>query len=211
MKRMTLLARKHGTSTSDFRGYWAGPHARLALGMQGISRYVHNRVDKILWSAGAAPAFDIDGIVELSFLDAAAMQAAQASAVGRSYIPADEPNFLRGWTLCLVDSEGEEPAGGATKVLIPFHAAQEARAGLWSALRGAGGPAVALGLNWTASTARRERLWSEPSPPTGIVAAWFPGVVEAHDAFEPSSPLRQALAARTEDASAYLIDELRIR
>ena len=49
-KRMTLLAKKEGLSTSDFRNYWAGPHAALALGMDGISKYTHNRVDKVLWT-----------------------------------------------------------------------------------------------------------------------------------------------------------------
>jgi hypothetical protein len=39
------LAKKEGMSTSDFRAYWSGSHAKLALGMDGIARYVHNRVE----------------------------------------------------------------------------------------------------------------------------------------------------------------------
>ena len=93
MKRMTLLAKKEGMATCDFRAYWAGPHARLALGMEGITKYTHNRVDKVLWASGGEPAFNVDGIVELYFSDGEAMRLAQASAVGRKFIPADEPFF----------------------------------------------------------------------------------------------------------------------
>ena len=66
-KRMTLLARKDGMSVTDFRNYWAGPHARLALRMDGIERYVQNRVEKLLWAKYGTPTFNIDGIVELRF------------------------------------------------------------------------------------------------------------------------------------------------
>lgn len=37
MKRMTLLARKEGMSNSDFRSYWAGPHGKLALELEGVA------------------------------------------------------------------------------------------------------------------------------------------------------------------------------
>lgn len=65
MKRVTLLAKRDGMSASDFRSYWAGPHGKLALEMDGVSRYIQNRVDKVLWSRFAVPAFSVDGIVEL--------------------------------------------------------------------------------------------------------------------------------------------------
>ena len=120
MKRMTLLAKKEGLSTSDFRNYWAGPHAHLALGMAGITKYVHNRVDKVLWTSDGEPAFNVDGVVELFFADAQAMRLAQASAVGQKFIPADEPIFLKGWTLCVVETDGVEPLEKSVKVLIPF-------------------------------------------------------------------------------------------
>ena len=136
-KRMTLLVKKEGLSTSDFRNYWAGPHARLALGMAGITRYVHNRVDKVLWASGGEPVFDVDAVVELSFVDAQAMRVAQESAVGQRHIPAEEPNFLKGWTWCVVETEGEAPAEQtkqAVKVLVPFHAQPQSRHALWREL-----------------------------------------------------------------------------
>jgi hypothetical protein len=211
-KRMTLLAKKEGLSTSDFRSYWAGPHARLALGMAGITKYVHNRVDKVLWASGEEPPFDVDGVVELFFADAEAMRAAQASAVGRKYIPADELIFLKGWTLCVVETDGGEPAEPAVKVLIPFHAQAQARDALWRELsRIAETSGCTVALNWTISTARRERLWAEPNPPTGFICVWLDSVATAHAAFEPSSGLRRVIETHVEDGAAYLIDELPIR
>jgi len=208
---MTLLAKKEGLSTSDFRNYWAGPHAGLALGMAGITKYVHNRVDKVLWASGDGPAFDVDGIVELLFSDDEAMRVAQASAVGLKYIPADEPIFLKGWTLCVVQTDGVEPAQRAVKVLVPFHAQPDVRDVLWRELTRLTETGCTVALNWTISTARRERLWAEPSPPTGFICIWLDSIARAHEAFEPSSELRRVIEEYVRDGVAYLIDELPIR
>lgn len=212
MKRMTLLAKKEGMATSDFRAYWAGPHAQLALGMEGIVKYTHNRVDKVLWASGAETAFTVDGIVELFFSDAEAMRLAQASAVGKKFIPADEPLFLKGWTLCVVDVLGDEPQDQSVKVLIPFHGQAGVRETLWSELwRVAEVSGTRVALNWTVSTARRERLWAEPAPPAGLITVWFSSVADAHEAFEPTSELRRVIERHTSNSVAYLIDEFRIR
>ncbi|MDM0113716.1 EthD domain-containing protein [Variovorax sp. J22R133] len=212
MKRMTLLAKKEGLSTSDFRAYWAGPHAALALGMDGIAKYTHNRVDKVLWASGDRPAFDVDGIVELYFEGAEAMRLAQASPVGQKFIPADEPIFLKGWTLCVVETDGVEPAERAVKVIVPFHASSQSRESLWRELLRIGDETnTRVALNWTASTARRERLWAEPNPPTGFICVWLESVAKAHEAFEPSSGLRRFIEGHVSDAVAYLINELSIR
>jgi len=180
--------------------------------MDGIAKYTHNRVDKVLWASSGEPAFNVDGVVELSFADADAMRRAQASAVGQEYIPADEPIFLKGWTLCVVETDGDEPAERSVKVLIPFHALAETRDPLWKELRRvaeAAGNKIAL--NWTVSTARRERLWAEPSPPTGFICVWLDSVAGAHEAFEPSSELRCVVETHTSDGVAYLIDQLHLR
>lgn len=212
-KRMTLLTKRQGMSTSDFRSYWAGSHAKLALGMQGIAKYVHNRVDKILWPHEGGQVFAIDGIVELYFSSDDAMRIAQASDVGRRFIPADEPNFLKGWTLCVVDTQGEEPRGRAAKVIVPFLGSKEGSEEriaklLASALSGTD---ACFALNFTVSTARRENLWSEPNPPEGFVVVWFSSVAAAHAAFDEGSVVRAVLESELSGATAYLIDELIIR
>lgn len=213
MKRMTLLAKKEGLSTADFRSYWAGPHAALALGMDGISKYTHNRVDKVLWTTDDPPRFSVDGVVELYFRDEEAMRSAQASAVGRRHIPADEPVFLKGWTLCIVDTEGDD--SGRTdrpvKVMVPFLLGTSSRERFGLAItRYASEANLPLELNWTASTARRERLWSEPSPPDGFAVFWFDSVSAAHDAFDGGA-ICCLLGANVACATAYLINELSIR
>lgn len=197
----------------DFRSYWAGPHAKLALGMEGIAKYVHNRVDKVLWPNEGGQVFSIDGIVELYFSSDDAMRSAQASDVGRRYIPADEPNFLKGWTLCVVDTQGEEPRGRAAKVIVPFLAGKEGSEeriakSLTSAFSGTD---ACFALNLTVSTARREKLWSEPNVPEGFVVFWFSSVAAAHAAFDEGSALRVVLESELRGATAYLIDELIIR
>lgn len=212
-KRMTLLSRKEGLSTADFRNYWAGPHAALALGMEGISKYTHNRVDKILWNSHDEPASSIDGIVELCFRDEDAMREAQASSIGRRHIPADELNFLKGWTLCIVNTEGDETRDHRcpVKVIVPFllgsSSSQEFGHALSDHAREAG---LRLSMNWTVSTARRERLWSEPSPPDGFAVIWFDGVAAAHDAFDEGA-ICSLLAFYSSRATAYLVDELLVR
>lgn len=199
-------------ATADFRNYWAGPHAALALGMDGISKYTHNRVDKVLWASAEKPVYDIDGIVELHFKDAEAMRLAQASAVGQEYIPADEPIFLKGWTLCVVETDGEEPTNLSRKVIVPFHASPEERDELWRDLsRLAVSDRVLATLNWTVSTAKRDRLWAEPNPPAGFICIWFESVAKAHEAFEPTSDLCHLIESHVSDAAAYLIDVRRIR
>jgi len=212
MKRMTLLRKRDELSTSDFRAYWAGPHAQLALGMDGITNYIHNRVDKVLWASGGEPAFHVDGVVELYFAGAEAMRLAQASDVGKKFIPADEPLFLKGWTLCVVDTQGDERDETPVKVFVLFHAKAEAREALWSDLqRSAASSGTKAALNWTVSTAKRERLWAEPSAPSGFIATWFTSVAKAHEAFEPASELRSLIEKHTTNGVAYLIDQLRIR
>jgi hypothetical protein len=210
-KRMTLLAKRQDMSTSDFRGYWAGPHAKLALGMDGIAKYVHNRVDKTLWFSGDRPMFSVDGIVELYFSSDEAMARAQASAVGRRHIPADEPHFLSGWTLCVVDTEGGEPDSHGAKVIVPFLAGRFEGRGRWvDDLSGAAaGVNAQIAFNWTAASARREALWAEPTPPDGFAVFWFQSVPAAHEAFDQDGAMRLALAKAA--GVAYLVDELKIR
>lgn len=211
-KRMTLLAKKEGMSTSDFRGYWAGPHAALALGMAGISKYTQNRVDKVLWATDAHPSFCIDGIVELYFRDEDVMCDAQASTVGKRHIPADEINFLKGWTLCIVDTEGDDTAQGCpVKVIVPFLLDASLKEKFSLALaQYARKEKLSFAINWTMTTARRERLWSEPSPPDGFAIFWFESVASAHDAFDERDICRLFVRHRA-TAAAYLVDELSIR
>ncbi|MFM0125191.1 MULTISPECIES: EthD domain-containing protein [unclassified Paraburkholderia] len=216
IKRMTLLARKDGTSVSDFRAYWAGCHAELALCMNGISSYTQNRVDKVLWQLSDDDGcFQVDGVVELCFENENVMHEAQSSAVGSKYIPEDEPNFLRGWSLCVVENDEEqtEPKGVKVIVLAVMKTAAS-KSDLRMAVKDANdaqrSPAR-LAFNWTSRTASRERLWSEPSPPDALVSLWFENVADAHAAFESGGRYERALLSVSDRAAAYLINTLVVK
>ncbi|WP_074173560.1 EthD domain-containing protein [Caballeronia calidae] len=212
---MTLLSRKEGTSTSDFRAYWSGCHAQLALCMDGITSYTQNRVDKTLWSkSDVNGCFNVDGVVELCFESDDVMSVAQASAVGSRYIPEDEPNFLRGWSLCVVEHDLEQERPGVKVIVIAALDNQLARADFVDAIATANrtnAPSTGRSFNWTVRTAKRERLWSEPVSPDVLISFWFDDVAQAHAAFEATSPLARALSQAATRAAAYLINSLVIK
>ncbi|MGF6444706.1 EthD domain-containing protein [Paraburkholderia youngii] len=216
IKRMTLLSRKQGSSVSDFRAYWSGCHAQLALCMNGISSYMQNRVDKTLWQfSDDSGHYDIDGVVELCFESDAVMDEAQRSSVGSEHIPNDEPNFLRGWTLCVVEHEDEPTAHAGVKVIVAATMRDSvSRADFRQAIVGANlaqREAAALSFDWTQKTAKRERLWAEPVTPTVLASLWFGNVAQAHDAFRPDDAFAQKIGQISTRAAALLIDPLVIR
>lgn len=215
IKRMTLLSRKEGTSTSDFRAYWSGCHAQLALCMQGITNYAQNRVDKTLWSkSDDAGCFSVDGVVELCFESDDVMSVAQASPVGSRYIPEDEPNFLRGWSLCVVEHDLEQEPSGVKVIVAAALAGDQRRASFENAIASANRDSksdATVSFNWTVRTAKRELLWSEPVPPTVLVSLWFEDVARAHTAFEPTGAFIRTLSETTTRAAAYLINRLVIK
>ena len=213
IKRMTLLAKKDGSSISDFRAYWAGCHADLALCMDGITSYTQNRVEKRLWQApDASGQFSVDGVVELCFENNEVMSRAQQSHVGSEYIPEDEPNFLHGWTLCVVTHEDEPGERPGVKVLV-LATMKDAvsRADFKEAVVKANSSSaspVELSFNWTEKSAKRERLWAEPVAPNVLLAMWFGNTAQAHDAFRADSELVTQVSRLSSHASAYLINAL---
>lgn len=212
IKRMTLLARREETSTSMFRTYWAGSHAQLALSLPGVCKYTQNRVDGVLWQDESGEPFRIDGIVELFFTDADTMATAQASDTGRLLIPEDEPKFLKGWTLCVVDTEGPHDHAGV-KVLLPIAvtpgiAIDDAAAALRDVSSVAGCAAVAI--NRVRHHAKRDRLWCEPVPPDLVAVYWFDGKDSAIAAFAPGGVFDITLKSLTRKASALLCDPLKM-
>jgi hypothetical protein len=213
IKRMTLLAKKEGTSISDFRAYWAGCHAELALCMDGITSYTQNRVEKRLWQcAESSGQFTVDGVVELYFENDEVMNLAQQSRVGSEYIPEDEPNFLHGWTLCVVTHEDEPKERPGVKALVLAKLKHDvSRADFKQLVTRANGSLAApaeLSFNWTEKSAKRERLWAEPVVPDALLAMWFGNTAQAHDAFRADGALANELSRASSQASAYLINTL---
>lgn len=136
------------------------------------------------------------------------MRHAQASNIGRRHIPEDEPNFLKGWTLCLVDEEPESSEPGPAKVMVPFlldgHDRIQVHARLAEAGKSLG---FSCAFNWTSATAQRDLLWAEPLPPSGFAVIRFKNVATAHMAFEEDAPVRSIFESAVGSAAAYLVDE----
>ena len=77
-KRMTLLRRRTGDTAAAFQAHWSSVHSTFVLELPGIRRYVQNDVIR---GPSRVPC---DGIVELWFDDAAAMQMGFASPAGQA-------------------------------------------------------------------------------------------------------------------------------
>lgn len=212
MKRMTLLARREGMQVAAFRDHWAGAHAQLALSLKGVCKYTQNRADETLLEISNGDPFAVDGIVELFFTDEAAMARDQATETGRKLIPEDEPNFLHGWTLCIVETDGPHDDVG-TKVLLPIALAEgqdrdAAVEMVRAACRTQG--ATAFAANRVLRYAKRERLWCEPLAPDVIVACWFPDADVARKAFRSTGKPADLIRSISRKASAVLCDPLKI-
>ena len=82
-----LLYRKPGASTEEYQTYWHDVHGPIAAKMPGLKGYVqlHGQPD----AEGNVP---VDGIAELTFDSAEAMQAAFASPEGKAALE-DVANF----------------------------------------------------------------------------------------------------------------------
>lgn len=212
IKRMTLLQRRTDLSVQAFRDHWAKGHAQLALSMDGVVKYTQNRIEEILAVIGSAETEDYapDGIVELYFSDPAAMARAQQSETGRTLIPDDELQFLRGWTLCIVSTDGPHDHEG-TKVMIPAALApsvspDDLKATLAAARANTQTGLKAFSINLVSETAKRPRLWSEPTPPQLILVTWFGSLDAAHTFWSESASLKMF-----SKASACVSDQLVIR
>jgi uncharacterized protein (TIGR02118 family) len=86
LKRISTLKRRSGLSEDDFRREWI-VHRDLVRQMPGVAGYRQNVVIARERTKGQPCGYDdlpIDGIVELWFEDAATLEAAFASAAGRT-------------------------------------------------------------------------------------------------------------------------------
>lgn len=86
-KVIVLLQKRADLSREDFARHWREVHGPIAQRLPGLRRYVQNH----LIGDGAAA----DGVAELWFDSADAMQAAFASDVGKETV-LDGANFLAG-------------------------------------------------------------------------------------------------------------------
>jgi EthD domain len=220
-KRISLITRKAALSPEQFRTHWKGAHAQIIKSIipffpdAGRVRYLQNRTDAVLWQYGASGEyFDIDGFVELHLPARKPVEEAYSSgAAGRML--ADEPNFLRAFTECFVDPEGEDAeASHASKIMLTIAKSSETgQSELAMAIRRVfaqkttGLPGVRQAcLNWVTSTVVREKVAAHPGPPNAIVELW----VDSTDIARELGEVCQRLVPVAAKISAFKVDPLRI-
>ncbi len=91
IKSVTWFKRRAGTDLAQFRAYWRGPHAELAVQLPGLRHYRQNAVTDGAYRGGNEPLFD--GFAETWFDDADALRAVARSDAYRTLM-ADEPNLM---------------------------------------------------------------------------------------------------------------------
>lgn len=209
IKRMTLLARRANITPHQFREHWAGQHAGFGRSLPGVVKYTQNRVTTVLWQHFHDEPFSVDGIVEIFFENEAAMENAARSDMGTRVIPQDEPLFLRGLTLCVVETEGRHDNDG-TKVIVAMSKKHDADdrsdRSILNLAKEAG--ATSVSVNRVSRTYARSGMWTEPMPPEWLLVVWFPSADAARSAFGIEGRLASQIAAASMKASAYLCDPL---
>lgn len=200
MRRMTLIRRRRDTSPADFSAHWAGPHAEIARHYPGLAKYTQNHVTERL-DAAAVDAFEIDGMAELWFPDAAAMQAATGSDVTRQLIE-DEPRVFDGITgLILGEAEQDDGSGGVKVIVV-------GRRKLGVSF----GADLTEGMTYASAAVvqdvfRRQTLWSLPTPPDTIAVGRF---VDLDAARKVVAKAEWAPLAAMQTWHAYAVREVRV-
>jgi uncharacterized protein (TIGR02118 family) len=93
VRTIALFSRKPGMSFAQFDEYWRETHAPLAAKVPGVIRYVQRHIVPQDGAGEPDNDFGIDGIAELDYESADAMEAGWASAAGQKALD-DVPNFL---------------------------------------------------------------------------------------------------------------------
>lgn len=116
--RMGLLRRRPDLSREQFRAHWRDVHGPLARQMPGLRGYHQNHVvdDRQLGVDHSRGAWDIDGISELWFDSAEAMEAAIASP---AYQPVrdDSPAFLAETRVITAEQRTVKAFDGASRAI----------------------------------------------------------------------------------------------
>ena len=93
VRTIALIGRKPGMSFAAFDEYWRHKHAPLAAKVPGVTRYVQRHVVPQGEATEPDNGFGIDGLAELDYESAEAMDAGWASEAGQAAL-ADVDNFI---------------------------------------------------------------------------------------------------------------------
>lgn len=213
IKRVTLLRKRADLTEAAFRTHWAKPHATIALGFGGLSKYTQNRIDRVVWRFGP-DRFQIDGVVELWFDSAAAVAAAAQSPVTDRLIR-DEPRFLSGLTGLFVGESWAAQSDAPFKYMVIGWAAEPAAvlSQVCPLLKQhcLDGTVQEFSCDLLTAGFVRKSLWHEPVAPNFLVTLWYNRLDAARrSAFGRDAPLRRLLARTALSVLSIRVNELRI-
>lgn len=195
--RMGLLNRKPDWSPERFRAHWREQHGPLARQLPGLRSYVQNHVTDSLQRGiqFARGPEQLDGISQLSFDDAGAMQAAVDGDIGPRLV-ADEDHFIGRLRILTLEQHtvvAPPPPGTAIKRMSLLRrradVSPEVFAREWQAVHG---PLVmrqagVLGYRQNRVTGRQSpkgcEVGYEGLPIDGIVELWFADAAAIDAAF----------------------------
>jgi len=210
-KRISLLRRRQDMTVDAFRAHWAGPHADIAREVPGIARYTQNRVKEVLWvTPHDHGEYLCDGLVELEFLDAHAMQLAGETVAVKALLPEDEMRFLQGITLCRTTKGARHLWPGMHKVMLAIRWEAVGCRGLsldaWIQATGC----LEYSVETVASAFHRAQLVHEPLAPHMFATLWFDHLASARRAMAPQTSWSMSARAAMSKATAWLVDPLPI-
>jgi len=114
-KRMSILEKRPGDDRAFFSQHWRERHGPLVARLPLIRTYVQNHVEEV-YEPGS---FRVDGIVELLFDDAAAMNEAFAPEAVQA-VRTDEANFLGNATGYVIGDSAIRMAEESGKLVVPL-------------------------------------------------------------------------------------------
>ncbi len=212
LKRCSLLVSRNDRSVQEFREYWAGPHAAIALQIPEIARYTQNRLDKPLLTWGEEGAsYRADGIVELEFTGPEGIALANQSDAVKSLLPQDEPNFLRGITLCRTLGGVQQVWPGMTKSMLAVHFQGDPRTGfkvLETALDKCG--CVKFSVEAVVDSFHRETLEHDETVPHAFASLWFSDLTHLNSAVNPDARWHKDISNCVSRGSFWKCDPLKI-
>ncbi len=190
IKRMGMFTRRIGMDRSQFSRHWAMVHRRIAGSMPGTKRYIQNHVfDPLDQPCATVPSYQIDGIAEMWWTDAEAMEQTFNSEPARLWLLHDEPNFMGAISVFLLEEDGESVADGTVKVIAPMRAlsGMAEAAAAWRARLRTELPAVLRSVeSRVVDTRKRSHLPPDPVLPDFFLEFRFRSIQEAEAAITSS-------------------------
>ena len=120
IKRMAILYRRAGDDRAFFQNHWRTVHAGLVAGLPFLRSYLQNHVLEDFVEGSAPPAFNVDGLVEQLWNNAAEMQTGyRLDSAQVQAMLADDPNYIgHGTNYAMLYGAPSHPAESGEKLIV---------------------------------------------------------------------------------------------